>query len=57
MKNAYTGRKMIKIPVENIDKTKPILLIAGTEDPVGNYGEALIELNKLYNQYGIENTF
>ena len=41
---------------EKIDKTKPILLIAGKEDPVGNYGETLIELNKLYNQYGIENT-
>ena len=39
----------------NIRKDIPILLIAGKEDPVGNYGEAVKELEAYYKGLCIEN--
>ena len=38
-----------------INKEVPILIIAGKEDPVGNYGKSLEDLKKLYDKYGIVN--
>jgi alpha-beta hydrolase superfamily lysophospholipase len=40
---------MKKIPQE-----LPIFMIAGTEDPIGNYGESLKLLKNIYNQNGIK---
>lgn len=40
---------------KNIRKDIPILLIAGKEDPVGNYGEAVKELEAYYKGLCIEN--
>lgn len=33
-----------------IDANKPILLIAGSQDPVGNYSKGVVKLEKFYNK-------
>ena len=38
-----------------ISQDVPILIIAGKDDPVGNYGKSLEKLKKLYDSYDIEN--
>lgn len=39
-----------------IDVDKPILLIAGTDDPVGNFGKGVTKLEKFYTQkVGVKN--
>lgn len=40
--------------VDAIDKSKPILLIAGKEDPVGDYGKSVINLYKFYINLDIQ---
>lgn len=40
----------------NIRKDLPVLIIAGQEDPVGNYGKAPAKLQKLYKKIGIVDT-
>jgi len=39
--------------IEKIDKNKPVLLVAGIEDPVGNYGKAVKKLHDIYQKVGI----
>lgn len=41
--------------LRKIRQDVPILIIAGKDDPVGNYGKSLDKLKKLYDSYGIEN--
>ncbi|MBE5842047.1 MAG: alpha/beta hydrolase [Butyrivibrio sp.] len=42
--------------MEDIPKNLPILITGGSEDPVGDYGEALTKLHDIYkNQLGITN--
>ena len=38
-----------------IDKDKPLLLIAGKEDPVGDYGKSVVNLYKFYIDLEIKN--
>lgn len=39
----------------NIDIEKPILLVAGSDDPVGNYGKGVTRLEKFYmNKVGVK---
>lgn len=40
---------------EELPKSLPILLIAGSEDPVGNYGKGVIKVYKLIKKAGCEN--
>lgn len=40
--------------IARISKTLPILLLAGEEDPVGNYGRAIKEIYHIYKRYGIQ---
>lgn len=42
-----------KQEIEKIPKALPILLFAGTEDPVGNHGKALWKVAKQYDAAGI----
>lgn len=49
LRNIHKTSNMKKIPQE-----LPIFMIAGTEDPVGNYGESLKLLKNIYNQNGIK---
>lgn len=49
LKNIHKTSNMKKIPQE-----LPIFMIAGTEDPIGNYGESLKLLKNIYNQNGIK---
>jgi alpha-beta hydrolase superfamily lysophospholipase len=41
--------------LEKVPKDLPILIISGEEDPVGNYGELVNELYKVYKAIGIKN--
>lgn len=40
--------------IEKIPKNLPVFLIAGEEDPVGNYGKAVKNVYEIYEQAGIE---
>ena len=40
--------------MNKIDKTKPLYLIAGKEDPVGNMGKSVKKLFKMYASYDID---
>ncbi len=39
--------------LRNIEKDMPIMLIAGEEDPVGNYCKGVLKLAKMYQKLGI----
>lgn len=41
--------------LSKIRKDLPILLIAGKDDPVGNYGKGVLNLEKTYKKYNLEN--
>lgn len=41
--------------IEKIPKNLPIFLLAGKEDPVGNYGKAVEEVYRIYKKAGIQN--
>lgn len=40
--------------IRNIPKDLPIFLMAGKEDPVGNYGKAVEQVYRIYKKAGIE---
>lgn len=40
--------------IQSIDKSLPILMISGKEDPVGDYGKSVEELCKLYMNEGLD---
>jgi alpha-beta hydrolase superfamily lysophospholipase len=40
---------------KSIEKNYPILLISGSNDPVGNYGKGVLKVKKLYEKAGLEN--
>ena len=40
--------------IENIPKKLPIFMVAGTDDPVGDYGTAVHKIFETYKQSGIE---
>lgn len=42
-----------KTKLDNIPKTLPIYIIAGQQDPVGNYGKSVKKLYDIYNELGI----
>ena len=44
-----------KSGLSQIDKNLNIFLIAGSDDPVTNYGKFPIALTKMYNKYGVNN--
>ena len=52
----FTGLTRIhkKKNMEKIPKTLPIFLIAGSEDPVGEYGKSVMDLFEAYKDLGIE---
>ena len=39
--------------MEKIDKTKPILIVSGKDDPVGNMGKSANNLYKFYLGYDL----
>ncbi|MBQ8822999.1 MAG: alpha/beta fold hydrolase [Lachnospiraceae bacterium] len=41
--------------LEKVPGKLPLLVLAGEEDPVGNYGQVVTELPRLFAQYGITN--
>lgn len=51
-------KHMIKVnkTINNIKKDLKILLIAGDNDPVGNYGKNVVKLAKLYKKKGYNST-
>lgn len=56
-KDMLTGLKFIQEP-ENLEKMKkelPVLFIAGSEDPVGNYGEGVRQAANAFAKAGMEN--
>ena len=40
---------------KSIEKNYPMLLISGSNDPVGNYGKGVLKVKKLYEKAGLEN--
>ncbi len=49
------SRCQSKSRVEKMDKKKPILIISGKEDPVGDYGKGVAGLVSLYKKHGLCN--
>ncbi|MCQ2478928.1 MAG: alpha/beta hydrolase, partial [Clostridia bacterium] len=41
--------------ITSVNKDMPVYLVAGSEDPVGNYGKAVETLYKKYEQCGMQN--
>ncbi len=56
-KEFFRGLRRLSTPrfLEKIRKDLPILLIAGAEDPVGNYGKGVLKLEKTYAKYKLNN--
>lgn len=50
IKRAHSEEYVSKIP-----KKLPVFIVAGEQDPVGNYGEVVPGLKAIYDAYGIEN--
>lgn len=42
--------------IDKIPKDMPILLIAGDKDPVGNFGEEILQLESMFNKAGLHVT-
>ena len=42
--------------LKRVPKDLPILLMAGKEDPVGNYGKGVMQVYRQFQQLGIANT-
>ena len=38
----------------NVDKDKPLLIISGDKDPVGDFGKGVIRLDKFYKKIGVK---
>ena len=51
--NQPTTNRQRQENIEKIPKTLPIFLIAGQEDPVGNYGKGVRQVYKSYKNAGI----
>ncbi|WP_158541013.1 alpha/beta fold hydrolase [Sporosarcina sp. BI001-red] len=53
----FDGLKVISTTsnYESVPKKLPILLFAGTEDPVGNMGSGIFEAAEIYRDAGVEN--
>lgn len=49
MKNIHKKQNLKKIP-----KNLPIYIFGGSDDPVGNYGKGIVNLNKTYKRLGIK---
>ncbi len=52
----YIGMKSIHKDeyLKAIPKDLPIYILAGTNDPVGNYGKGIIDLNNIYKRLGLK---
>lgn len=50
LRELYKKDRLDKIP-----KTLPVLIISGSEDPVGNYGSWVKKLYKIYKNLGVSN--
>lgn len=48
MKDIHNDQNLQKIP-----KDLPIYIFAGSDDPVGNYGKGILDLNNIYKKLGI----
>ena len=42
---------------KSLNKTKPVLLISGSEDPVGDYGKGVTEVNDMLESAGVQVNF
>ncbi|OLS02738.1 alpha/beta hydrolase [Tissierella creatinophila] len=51
----YIGMKSIhnEEDLQNISKDLPIYIFCGSDDPVGNYGKGIVNLNNIYKRLGI----
>ena len=56
-KDMLTGLKYIQEPenLEKMRKTMPVLFIAGSDDPVGNYGQGVKQTVQAFTGAGMEN--
>lgn len=52
-KSMFNALKNLNSGIKNISKDKSILLVAGTKDPVGNYGKYVKSLHELYLKNGV----
>lgn len=52
----YIGMKSIHNDedLQNISKDLPIYIFGGSDDPVGNYGKGIVNLNNIYKRLGIK---
>lgn len=41
--------------IRQMDKSLPVLFIAGTHDPVGNYGKGVLKVKSLFEKAGVKN--
>jgi alpha-beta hydrolase superfamily lysophospholipase len=56
-RDMLTGLKYIQEPenLDNMKKELPVLFIAGSDDPVGNYGQGVKQTVQAFTQAGMEN--
>ena len=56
-RDMMTGLKYIQEPenLEKMEKQLPVLFIAGSDDPVGNYGQGVKKTVQAFTQAGMEN--
>lgn len=52
-KSLFKNMASVNKYIKNIKKDLKILLIAGSEDPVGNYSKNVIKLTNLYKKHGL----